>query len=93
MKVVINDKYGSFSLSEEARFLYKEKTGGLSYENYDPAFRKDTILIEIVEQLGKKADGEGARLKIIEIPDDVEFHVCEYYGKEWIAENHRTWNK
>jgi hypothetical protein len=93
MKVVINDKHGSFCLSEEAIFLYKEKNAGLLRDNYDPLFRKDPILIEIVEQLGKKADGKLASLKIVEIPDDVEFHISEYYGKEWIAENHRTWNQ
>jgi hypothetical protein len=33
-----------------------------------------------------------ARLKIIEIPDDIEWHIEEYDGLEHIDENHRTWD-
>ena len=30
-------------------------------------------------------------LKIIEIPDDVDWIIEEYDGNEWVAEKHRTW--
>jgi len=30
-------------------------------------------------------------LRIIEIPDGVEWQIEEYDGDEWIAEKHRTW--
>jgi hypothetical protein len=30
-------------------------------------------------------------LRIVEIPDGVEWHISEYDGIEHIAENHRTW--
>ena len=33
-----------------------------------------------------------AKLKIVEIPDDVEWIIEEYDGKEWIAEDHRRWS-
>ena len=54
--------------------------------------RNDPALIEVVEELGKKAYSYCAELKIVEIPDDVEWIIEEYDGKEWIAEDHRRWS-
>ena len=54
--------------------------------------RSDPDLIAVVEEMGKEANGFCAELKVIEIPDDVEWEVEEYDGLEWIAEKHRTWN-
>ena len=53
--------------------------------------RDDPHLVSVVEELGSKANGKYASLKIVEIPDDVEFDVPEYDGMEWVAEKHRTW--
>lgn len=53
--------------------------------------RTDPFLIEVIKQLKDKANGSCAKLKIIEIPDDIEWEVKEYDGNEWIAEKHRTW--
>ena len=54
--------------------------------------RNDPILVEIVENLKtKKAGNRFASLKVVEIPDDVEWEIKEYDGMEWIAEVHRTW--
>ena len=33
-----------------------------------------------------------ANLKMVEIPDDVEWEIADYDGKEWVAEKHRTWH-
>jgi hypothetical protein len=54
--------------------------------------RDDPILIQVVEELGEKADGKCARLTIVEIPDDVEWVIEEYDGNETVAEAHRTWS-
>ncbi len=48
-------------------------------------------LVAVVEILGEKANGECAELAIIEIPNDVKWHIHEYDGSEHIAEDHRTW--
>jgi hypothetical protein len=48
-------------------------------------------LVQIVEELGEKANGFAAELKVVEIPEDVEYTVEEYDGIEWVAEVHRTW--
>ena len=53
--------------------------------------RADPILIQVVEEMGKAADGWAAELTIVDIPDDVEWHIDEYDGNEYVAENHRTW--
>lgn len=53
--------------------------------------RDDPDLVAVVEELGAKADGFCAELKVVEIPDGVEWQIEEYDGKEWVAEKHRTW--
>jgi hypothetical protein len=50
-----------------------------------------TALIAVVELMGSKACGGHAELKIVEIPDDVNWYIEEYDGREWVAERHRTW--
>jgi|WetSurSiteA1Bulk_404760.scaffolds.fasta_scaffold04477_11 hypothetical protein len=60
--------------------------------------REDPDLVKVVEQLGTKeyngsdANGRFAVLKVVEIPDNVEFQIEEYDGREWVAERHRTWS-
>jgi hypothetical protein len=66
-------------------------------ENYNWSFsryfdsRADPLLVEVVEVLGKEANGAHARLKVVEIPDGIEWDIQEYDGLEWVAEKHRTW--
>lgn len=54
--------------------------------------RDDPILILVIEELGKKANGDCANLKVVKIPDDVEWEIQEYDGHECVAEQHRTWS-
>lgn len=54
--------------------------------------RDDPALVQTVEELGEAADGDYAELKIVEIPDDVEWELDEYDGIEHIAEVHRRWS-
>lgn len=91
MKVVINRCFGGFSLSKKAyEFLGLEWNGhGYKYRDYD--LRTDPRLVECVETLGEEADGSLARLKVVEIPDDVEWEICDYDGVETIHEVHRSW--
>jgi hypothetical protein len=67
------------------------ETDGLYLSPYDIE-RNDPILVSIVERLKEKADGTYARLKIVEVPDDVQWVIEEYDGSEWVAESHRTWS-
>lgn len=54
--------------------------------------RSDKLLVEAVEALGEKANGEHAALSVVEIPDGVAWEIDEYDGREHIAEKHRTWS-
>lgn len=89
MKVVINKCLGGYSLSKEAyKFL------NIPWDGYGFEFMKDRsnpALVKCVEALGDKASGCFAELKVVEIPDDVEWEIDEYDGVEWVAEKHRTW--
>lgn len=53
--------------------------------------RDDPILAQVVEELGELANGRYSKLKVVEIPDDIEWIIDDYDGVEWVAERHRTW--
>lgn len=53
--------------------------------------RNDPALVQTVEELGEKVNDTYSSLKVVEIPDDVHWHINEYDGDEWVAEAHRTW--
>ena len=53
--------------------------------------RNDPDLVAVVEELGDVADGYGAELKIVNVPEDIKWHIQEYDGKEKVCEDHRTW--
>ena len=59
--------------------------------DHEVSTRSNPQLIEVVEELGSRANGSYAALKIVEIPDDVDVVIEEYDGDEWISEVHRAW--
>ena len=61
------------------------------YDFYGFELRADPDLVAIIEEMDEDAFGDFAELRIIEIPDDVEWQIEEYDGCEWVAEKHRTW--
>ena len=54
--------------------------------------RDNPVLVRVVEELGPKANGRFAELKVVQIPDDIKWDIHEYDGVEHIAEAHRTWS-
>lgn len=92
-RVVINSQYGGFGLSEKAIIRYMELTGATERDfRHKDIPRDDPYLVQVVQELGSAADGAHATLKIVEIPADVSWHIAEYDGNEWVAEDHRTWS-
>lgn len=94
-QIVINTRHGGFGLSNEAWELYQEfcqeaDTVPCEYDSEIP--RNCQRLLAVVKQLGERASGPYARLKIVTIPDDVQWEIHEYDGMEWVAEAHRTWS-
>ena len=53
--------------------------------------RDDPALVAVVRRLGSKANGDYAKLKVVEVPAGVQWTVDDYDGREWVAEVHRTW--
>ncbi len=94
-KIVINVCYGGFGLSEKALELYvelyNERMGTDHTVGCDIESRTCPTLIQIVEEMGEKSWGMYSELKIVEIPDGVEWEIDECDGNEWVAEKHRTW--
>ena len=80
----------SLSLEERAEHnrVYKEQT---LYDKDIP--RDDPALVQVVQELGsKKASGRFAALKIVRIPDDIEWEIDDYDGLETIHEVHQSWS-
>jgi len=91
-KVVINACHGGFGLSAAAESKYRELAGITDPNFYSRRIpRDDEHLIAVVELMGSEASNKYSELKIVEIPDDVNWYVEEYDGQEWVAERHRTW--
>ena len=87
-KIVVNRRRpGYFILSDQA--CAELDCTHFDYNDYDK--RNDHKLVACVEKLGEAAGGRTANLKVVEIPDDVEWTIEEYDGSEWVAEKHRTW--
>src|SRR4026208_2408394 len=53
--------------------------------------RDDLKLAQVVEELGGAANGHGAELRVVTIPDDVRWVVGGGGGVEPFSEVHRTW--
>ena len=93
MKVVINRCFGGFGLSDEAMQLYAAKKGIKLEGFYDwEISRNDPVLVEVVEHLGEAANDWATDLKVVEIPEGVDWYIEDYDGVEHIAERHRTWS-
>ena len=90
MHIVINSCYGGFGLSDKALDMYKQLSNKSEVYSFE-LDRTDPILIQVVEALGAEADGHFAKLRIIEIPDDIEWEITEYDGSESVEEVHRKW--
>jgi hypothetical protein len=55
------------------------------YNLYDQDIeRNDPVLVEVVEELGDKANGDRAKLYVEELPKGTQYRIEEYDGKEWI---------
>lgn len=108
MKIVINRCWGGFGLSSEAHKLIAERKGWKhACDDWDNDYwyntsnqpiysydldRNDSDLIAVIEQLGDKAGSDYSELKIVNIPDDVDWYISDYDGIEKVHEQHRLWS-
>ena len=64
-----------------------------SNDNYFSSYnikRDDPDLVAVVKELGKKANGFCASLRIVEVPANVDWTIEEYDGSETVEEVHRS---
>jgi hypothetical protein len=80
-----------YSMTLEQRRAHNKAYSETVFYSQDIA-RNDANLVSVVLELGDAAHGRCAELKVVEIPDDVEWQIEEYDGLEWVAEKHRTWD-
>lgn len=86
---VAGDSFYKMTLDERQEYNKKYRSQILNEHGIE---RNDPALIQVFEELGEKANGVHADLKVVDIPDDVNWEIEEYDGLEWVAEVRRTWN-
>jgi hypothetical protein len=92
-KVVINACFGGFGLSEAALNEYKIRKDITDPDFYYYDIPRDCpVLVAMIEEQVTAVNGGFADLRIVEIPDDVDWYIEEYDGNEHVAERHRTWS-
>lgn len=94
MKIVINDSYGGFAISEDAlKYMgvpYRNDWGGyivpIAYQWLGSLeCRTNEKLIEFIEKFGSEsASGRFSHLVIKEVSKGTLFRIREYDGSEWI---------
>lgn len=91
-KVVYNECYGGFGLSDLAVKWIKDNKGFETDEYFYWHERRDhEHLVAVVEALGSDANGHCADLQIEEIPDGAEFEISEYDGMESVVPPRQSW--
>lgn len=90
MRILINSAFGGFGLSRAALDRLRELVGQSTFDQYG-ADRHNPLLLQVFDEMGQGAAGSFCKLKVVEIPDDVDYEIEEYDGAEWVAEKHRTW--
>ncbi len=92
-KIVYNNCFGGFGLSEDAILRYAEITGLKNTDakgvvdpwdgwGGDAIDRADPSLVQVVEELGEAANGRSAALRIVELPAGTLYRIDEYDGSE-----------
>lgn len=79
--------------------ITKDYENKVNYHNIDKLdilylnteYRENTILIEVVEELGEKANGKYAQLEIVDIPNGMNYEIDDYDGIETLRPNVPTW--
>ena len=91
-EILLNGAYGGFSISKEAAAKYKEKLRENNLEHkdlyncdiYRHKHRMDPILINIVKELGDKANGKHCKIYIESFNSEFKNYIKihEYDGQE-----------
>jgi hypothetical protein len=91
-QIVINACHGGFGLSQLAAEHYARLSGKPLAELSHEIARNDPYLVQTVQELGEAANNKYSKLKVVQVPKYVKWHIAEYDGWEHVAEDHRTWS-
>jgi len=91
--VAINRCYGGFNLSDKAVEELRKRIGdpkiqSYSFQSYDDKYnRHHPVLIEVIKEIGKEADGPFSKIEIDYIEEKYRDHysIKEYDGMEDIS--------
>jgi len=79
MIMVLNKTWGGFGLPRE----FCEEYG---FDRYDDIDRDDPRLVEFIQSHGGLYDGDGVRLRLVEMPDTMtDWEMNDYDGIETIT--------
>lgn len=84
------DKYNDGEIVDRFFGFLSNEDFGIESDNYYE-YRSDKRLIEVVELLKDKANGEHSKIRIANVPDDIKWKIDEYDGIETIRERGRSW--
>ena len=83
MKVVVNNCFGGFRLSQAEFRMFDEINAPKEHDEvYFFDNRHDSNLVRVVETLGQQASGENSKLEVTEWPDCVPYKIDDYDGRE-----------
>ena len=93
MKVLYNTCYGGFNFSNKFVAEFNRRFPDKAITSYDEGCRSDPDAVALFEELGsEESSGHYAELSVMEIPDDVNWSIREYDGREsvqWDIPNDR----
>lgn len=78
----------------DKRSQYNVYKDGLLYSlksRSENDMRTDKDLVDVVEKMGEAANGWAAKLRIVDVPDDIQWEIDDYDGIETVHELHRSW--
>ena len=90
-EVIFDDKLIPEKEKDEfnaARF----KLRGSLWETWVKDSRTHPLVIKVIKELGEKANSSCARIKIVDVPDGVNYFISDYDGMKTINEEHRSWS-
>lgn len=89
--IIFETKINAFGDLEFYKDSISDKKYISQYDFIKYGSRNDSDLIAIIEEMGTDSFGDFAELKIVEIPNDIEYEITDYDGVETVREKTEEW--
>ena len=80
------------TLTKDYGDVIKGKYKNEDYFYYGAIERDDPDLVKVVEKLKEKVNNDFSKLKVVEVPDNIQYVINDYDGMESIHEEHESWS-